>query len=125
MFLALSELRGSPRLSLPARANAAQILRPFWWNRFGPMFAANLRRQRVSRTRGFTHERWHVAEVYVKINGEMHYAWRAVDHEGEVLESLITKMRDKSAALALFKKALKRHGKAKTIVTTTCSVSTR
>lgn len=44
-----------------------------WWNRFGPLFAADIRRQRVSRMRGFRHWRWHVDEVYVRINGEMHY----------------------------------------------------
>ena len=48
---------------------------------------------------------------YVKINGELHYLWRAVDHEGEVLESFVTKKRDKSAALTFIKKALKRHGR--------------
>jgi putative transposase len=47
----------------------------------------------------------------------MHYLWRAVDHEGEVLESYVTKKRDKSAALAFMKKALKRHGRAEKIVT--------
>lgn len=67
--------------------------------------------------RAFCHWRWHVDEVYVKINGETHYLWRAVDHEGEVLESYVTKNRDKSAALRFFKKTLKRHGKAETIVT--------
>jgi transposase-like protein len=71
----------------------------------------------VSRMRGFPQWRWHVDEVYVRINGEMVYLWRAVDHEGEVLESYVTKTRDKSAALRLLKKALKRHGKAETIVT--------
>ncbi|WP_054947542.1 IS6 family transposase [Novosphingobium sp. KN65.2] len=89
----------------------------FWWNRFGPMFAADIRRQRVNRMRGFRHWRWHVDEVYVKINGEMHYLWRAVDHEGEILENYVTKTRDKAAALRFMKKALKRHGKAETIVT--------
>lgn len=53
----------------------------------------------------------------MKINGETHYLWRAVDHEGEILESYVTKKRDKSAALRFLKKALKRHGKAETIVT--------
>jgi putative transposase len=88
-----------------------------WWNRFGPLFAANIRRQRVSRMRGFRLWRWHLNEVYVKINGEMHYLWRAVDHEGEILESFVTRKRDKSAALAFLKKALKRHGKPEKIVT--------
>jgi putative transposase len=62
-----------------------------WWNRFGPMFAADIRRQRVNRMRGFCHWRWHVDEMYVKLNGEMVYLWLAVDHEGEVLESYVTK----------------------------------
>ena len=71
----------------------------FWWNRFGPMFAAEIRRKRVDRMRAFTHWRWHLDEVFVKINGQTHYLWRAVDHEGEVLESYVTKTRDKAAAL--------------------------
>lgn len=87
-----------------------------WWNRFGPMFAAEIRKRRVNHMRGFRHWRWHLDEMYVKMNGEMVYLWRAVDHEGEVLESFVTRKRDKSAALAFMKKALKRHGKAGTIV---------
>ena len=88
-----------------------------WWNRFGPMFAADIRRQRVSRMRGYRQWRWHLDEVFVKINGERHYLWRAVDHEGEVLESYVTKKRDKSAALTFLKKTLKRHGRVEVIVT--------
>ena len=88
-----------------------------WWNRFGPMFAAEIRRKRVSHMRQFTHWRWHLDEVYVKINGEMRYLWRAVDHEGEVLESFVTKERDKAAALRFIKKAMKRHGRPGAIVT--------
>lgn len=89
----------------------------FWWNRFGPMFAGEVRRRRVSYMRGFRHWRWHLDEVFVKINGETHYLWRAVDHEGEVLESYVTKTRDKQAALAFIKKALKRHGSPEKITT--------
>ena len=89
----------------------------FWWNRFGPLFAADIRRQRVSAMRGFRHWRWHLDEVFVKINGETHYLWRAVDHEGEVLESYVTKTRDKRAALRFIKKALKRHGLPEVITT--------
>jgi len=88
-----------------------------WWNRFGPMFAAEIRRKRVQRMRQHTHWKWHLDEVYVKINGEMHYLWRAVDHEGEVLESYVTKTRDKAAALSFIKKALKRRGSPKAITT--------
>jgi putative transposase len=89
----------------------------FWWNRFGPMFAAEIRRKRVQAMRQFTHWRWHVDEMYVKINGEMRYLWRAVDHEGEVLESYVTETRDKAAALKFLRKSLKRHGRPKAIVT--------
>ena len=55
--------------------------------------------------------------MYVKLNGEMVYLWRAVDQEGEVLESYITKTRDKAAALTFMKKALKRHGSPEAITT--------
>ena len=51
------------------------------------------------------------------INGEMRYLWRAVDHEGEVLESYVTRTRDKAAALAFIKKAMKRHGRPQAVVT--------
>jgi len=63
-----------------------------------------------------TQWRWHLDEVYVKINGQMHYLWRAVDHEGEVLESYATKTRDKAAAVTFLKKMIKRHGRPKVIV---------
>ncbi len=88
-----------------------------WWNRFGPMFAAEIRRRRISRMRGFRHWKWHLDEMYVKLNGEMVYLWRAVDHKDEILESYVTKKRDKAAALTFMKRALKRHGKAEVIVT--------
>ena len=55
--------------------------------------------------------------VFVKINGETHYLWRAVDHEGEVLESFATKRRDRKAALKFLMKPLKRHGQPEVIVT--------
>ena len=88
-----------------------------WWNRFGPMFAAGIWRKRVQSMRSFTHWRWHLDEVYVKINGEMPYLWRTVDHEGEVLESFASKTRDKAAALTFMKKLMKRHGRARAITT--------
>jgi len=89
----------------------------YWWNRFGPMFAAEIRRKRSAQMRQVTQWRWHLDEVYVKINGELHYLWRAVDHEGEVLESFVTKTRDKAAALKFIKAAMKRYGSPKVIVT--------
>lgn len=87
-----------------------------WWNRFGPMFAAEIRKRRVQ-SRAYSNWQWHLDEMFVKINGETYYLWRAVDHEGEVLESFVTKRRDRKAALAFLKKAIKRHGQPKVIVT--------
>lgn len=58
-----------------------------WWNCFGPIFAAEIRKKRVSQMKDHTHLRCHLDEVYVKINSKMHYLWRAVDHEVEVLET--------------------------------------
>ena len=88
-----------------------------WVDRFGPMFAAKIRRRRVDHMRHYTHWKWHLDEVFVRINGKQKYLWRAVDHEGEVLESYVTETRDKAAALKFIKKALKRHGRTKAIVT--------
>ena len=76
------------------------------------MFAVEIRKKRVDRMRAHTNWRWRLDEVYVKINGEMRYLWRAVDCEGEVLESYVTTTRDKAAALAFIKRAMKRHGRA-------------
>ena len=55
--------------------------------------------------------------MFVRINGERHYLWRAVDHEGEVLESFVTKTRDKRAALKFLRKATRKHGRPAVIVT--------
>jgi putative transposase len=58
----------------------------FWWNRFGSIFAAEIRKRRVRNMRGYPQWRWHLDEVFVRVNGKLCYLWRAVDHEGEVLE---------------------------------------
>src|SRR5476649_829271 len=89
----------------------------YWWNRFGPMFAAEIRRKRSAQMRQVTQWRWHLDEVYVKINGELHYLWRAVDHEGEVLEVVATKHRDCNAALRMLKSLMKKYGAPRSIVT--------
>ncbi len=88
----------------------------FWWNRFGPMFAAEIRKRRIHH-RSYSCWRWHLDEVFVRINGETHYLWRAVDHEGEVLEVFATKRRDRRAALKFLKRAMKRYGRPRSIVT--------
>lgn len=74
------------------------------------MFAAEIHRRRLDRMRAGRHGRWHLDEMFVKINGETHYLWQGVDHEGEVLESFVTKTRDRQAALKFLKKSLRRHG---------------
>ena len=89
----------------------------FWWNRFGPMIAREIRGKRVEAMRAHRHWQWHLDEVFAKINGVTHYLWRAVDHEGEVLESIVTRTRDCKAALKFLKKSMKRHGRPETIVT--------
>ncbi len=88
----------------------------YWWNRFGPVFAAEIRKRRV-RNGSYSLWCWHLDEVFVRINGETHYLWRAVDHEGEVLEVFATKRRDREAALRFLKRAMKRYGRPATIVT--------
>ena len=88
----------------------------YWWNRFGPLFAAEIRKRRIDR-RNWSNWRWHLDEVFVRINGETHYLWRAVDHEGEVLEVLATKRRDREAALRFLGRTMKRYGRPASIVT--------
>jgi putative transposase len=87
-----------------------------WWNRFGPLFAAGIRKRRIQH-RSYSNWRWHLDEVFVKINGETHYLWRAVDHEGEVLDAFVTRKRDRKAALKFLRKALKRYGRPEAVVT--------
>ena len=88
----------------------------FWWQRFGPMFASEIRKRRIAGLKS-SRWQWHLDEVFVKVNGERHYLWRAVDHEGEVLESFVTKMRDKKAALKFLRKATRKHGRPEVVVT--------
>lgn len=76
-----------------------------WVNHFGPLIAADLRkrRPRPDTTR-------HLDEVFLKIDGKQVYLWRAVDAEGEVLDVLVQKRRNKQAALKLMRKLLKKYG---------------
>ena len=89
----------------------------FWWYRFGPVFAANICGRRVQAMRNYQQWRWQLDEVFVKINGERHHLWRAVDHEGEVLESYVTKRRDRRAALKFIRTSMKRYGNPEIIMT--------
>jgi putative transposase len=71
----------------------------FWWNRFGPMFVAEIRKRRAAHMRGLIQWHWNLDEAFVKINGKLCYLRRAVDHKGEVLEAVVTARRDKAATL--------------------------
>ena len=80
------------------------------------MFTAEIRKRRVHH-RSYSQWRWHLDEVFVRINGATHYLWRAVDHEGEVLEVFATKCRDRRAAQKFLKRTMKRYGQPWSIVT--------
>ena len=75
-----------------------------WVNHFGPMIAAELRKRRLK-----PHTTWRLDEVYLKIDGQMGYLWRAVDAEGEVLDVLVPSKRNRHAALKLMRKLLKKY----------------
>ena len=76
-----------------------------WTRKFGRMFARNLRESRAAST-----GRWHLDEMVVRIGGQRMFLWRAVDDEGEVLDILVQKRRNRPAARRLLKKLLKRQG---------------
>ena len=76
-----------------------------WVNKFGPLIAANLRRRRLPPT-GL----WHLDEMVVRIGGRRMYLWRAVDDEGDILDVLVQKRRNKAAAMKLLRKLLKSRG---------------
>ena len=76
-----------------------------WVNHFGPLIAAELRKRRPK-----PHTRWHLDEVFLKIDGRQVYLWRAVDAEGEVLDVLVQSKRNKHAALKLMRKLLRKYG---------------
>lgn len=88
----------------------------FWWNRFGPMFTADIRRSQIRRMRSYSNWQWHPDEVFVKINDEIHYLWQAVNHEDEVLDSYVTECRTRKAALKFLIKSMKRYGQTQIIV---------
>ncbi len=76
-----------------------------WAEKFGRAIAANIRRSRPR-----PGSIWHLDEMVVRINGKRMFMWRAVDDEGEVLDVLVQKRRNKRAALRLLRKLLKRQG---------------
>ena len=80
-----------------------------WVLKFGPA---------IARCRPRPSDRWHLDEMVIRIAGQHMYLWRAVDHEGEVLEILVQRRRDRSAAVRLMRKLLRKQGFAPTRVTT-------
>src|SRR5947207_692516 len=84
-----------------------------WVLKFGPGIARNLRRCRPRPS-----DRWHLDEMAVRIAGQRMYLWRAVDHEGEVLDMPVQRRRDKRAALRLMRKLLRKRGFAPKLLIT-------
>jgi putative transposase len=76
-----------------------------WVLKFGPVLARRLRERRPRPS-----DRWHLDEMVVRIVGQQMYLWRAVDHEGEILDVLVQRRRDKRAALRLMRKLLRKQG---------------
>ena len=84
-----------------------------WVLKFGPVIARRLRRGRPRPS-----ERWHLDEMVVRVAGKQMYLWRAVDHEGEVLDMLVQRRRDTRAALRLMRKLLRKQGFAPKLLVT-------
>src|ERR1700750_3039953 len=84
-----------------------------WVLKFGPVFARRLRQHRPR-----AGSQWHLDEMVVRIRGERLYLWRAVDHEGEILDMLVQRRRDKRAAVRLMRKLLKSQGSTPAVIVT-------
>jgi putative transposase len=84
-----------------------------WCDKFGRQFAEGLRRRRVR-----TGDKWHLDEVFLKINGVTHYLWRAVDQNGIVLDIFVQPKRDRFAAIRFFRKLLRSTGRQPRVIIT-------
>ncbi|MGC1443818.1 MAG: IS6 family transposase [Burkholderiaceae bacterium] len=84
-----------------------------WCLKFGPMYQRTLKRRESKGS-----DRWHVDEVFIKVNGEQFYLWRAVDQDGDVLDILVQRRRNRVAAERFFRKVLERQGRAPRVVVT-------
>jgi transposase-like protein len=78
-----------------------------WVARFGTQIARRLRHHRPR-----PHSLWHLDEVFVSMNGQRMYLWRAIDQNGEILDVLVQVKRNKKAALPLMRKLIKKSGLA-------------
>ena len=85
----------------------------YWWNKFGTIFSKEVKKRTHNPVSKW---RWHVDEIFVKINGELHYLWRAIDQEGTVIDCYVSKKRNKREALKFLKKAISKHGVPKQII---------
>ena len=79
----------------------------YWCRKFGPSYARKLRRKQ-----GRLGEIWHVDELFITIQGQRRYLWRTVDQDGDVIDILVTKRRDRRAAKRFFRRMLKHQGQA-------------
>lgn len=73
-----------------------------WCDKFGQRYCSQLRKKR-----GQLGDSWYLDEVFIKINGALHYLWQAVDQDGDELDTLVQKRRNKKAAIKFFRKLLK------------------
>ena len=86
----------------------------YWWNKLGPVIAKELKKKKTNAPLKW---RWHIDEVFVKIKGVTHYLWRAVDHEGTVIDCYVSRRRNKRAALKFLRKAVSKNEPPKCNVT--------
>jgi len=86
----------------------------YWWNKFGALFAKDMKKKSNN---PHSNWRWHIDEVFVKINGKNYYLWRAIDHEGAILDCYVSKRRDKKTARKVLLKLISKNGQPREIVT--------
>src|SRR5260370_1192870 len=84
-----------------------------WCEKFGKQYASGLRNRRAR-----TGDKWHLDEVFLKINGVQHYLWRAVDQNGVVIDVLVQPKRDRFAAMRFFRKLLRETGRLPRVIVT-------
>ena len=84
-----------------------------WCDRFGPQYAAGLRRRRPQ-----AGDKWHLDEVYLKINGKRQYLWRAVDQDGHVLDILVQSRRNAKAAKRFMARLMKKQRRVPRVMVT-------
>ncbi|MFJ4980459.1 IS6 family transposase [Streptomyces coeruleorubidus] len=84
-----------------------------WCGKFGQTYANALRRRQPQ-----LGDKWHLDEVFIKINGEQRYLWRAVDQDGNVLDILVQNRRDKAAARRFLRRLIQKTGAVPRVIVT-------